>query len=311
MRVVYAFLFSSAFLVSASVEAEVLALAEVTASSTQDEEAGQKFSTRYLGDNKQGSAWIEGEDGSGLGSWVELKLAEEARVTELRIWNGNWYTSDYWERFNRINELEVQFSDGSKQVFNLSDKQEVEIIRLDGPVVTSSVKLKAKSIYRGNTFNATGFSEIQVIDGNPDPFLQAQKMSSSSFHPESGDGNYLPGNVGDGIVDTMWCENDAGDGSGQWIEWALGSTTDVSAITLFNGNAFSFTEFMNFNRAKTATLSFSDGSTESLVLKPSPMAQEFSFSTRSTRKVRLSIGEVTVGKNEYNILCISEARLKP
>jgi hypothetical protein len=136
-------------------------------------------------------------------------------------------------------------------------------------------------------------------------------MSSSSFHPKSGDGNYLPGNVGDGIIDTMWCEHDKGDGTGQWIEWDFGKDTQVSQLTLFNGNAFSFTEFMNFNRAKTASLSFSDGSKESLVLKPSPMAQEISFSTRKTRKVRLTINEATAGKNGHNILCVSEARLKP
>jgi hypothetical protein len=291
--------------------ARVLKVASASASSTEADSGAIKYSARNLGDGKQGTVWAEGEEGSGLGAWVELTLASEALISEIRIWNGNWYTKDSWETCNRVRELEAIFSDGTRETFTLADRQEVETIKLKSPKKTSSVKLKPKSVYGGRGCNQTGFSEVQLIDSTPEPYVQTVSYESSSHHPPSGDGHYRPSNLGDGILDTMWCENDAGSGSGEWVELSLGKATSVSRLSLVNGNAFSFSEFMGFNRAKTIELQFSDGSTVSLTPKPTPSAQELSFPARTTSSVRIKITDAMSGKNGHEILCLSEARLQP
>ena len=305
-------MFGSVLLNVGAANAGVVTVKDISVSSTQEEEGGQKFGAKNLKDAKQTTGWAEGADSAGLGSWVQLNLGQEVEVTELKVWNGNWYTMSHWKRYNRVQGLEVEFSDGSKQSFELADKQAVESLVLDKPVKTSSVKLKIKSIHRGVTFSGTTvISEVQVLDASPEKHVVAESVEASSVHPLTGDGTYEPENMSDGVLDTMWCEHDEGPGNGQWIQWNFGTAQDVSSLTVHNGNGFSFGEFMKFNAVKNVELAFSDGSTETLAVKPSPMAQQLSFSTRSTNSLKLTITEAKKGTNDLNMLCISEVKINP
>ena len=68
---------------------------------------------------------------------------------------------------------------------------------------------------------------------------------------------------------------------------------------------------MKFNAVKNIELEFSDGSTEALAVKPSPMAQELTFASRSTESLKLTIVEAKKGSNDLNMLCISEVKINP
>ena len=282
----------------------------VTATSVCDESEGVNYDAKNIVDNKLTNAWVEGETGSGLGSFVTLDLGVSQVVTGLRIWNGYWISGDFWQRHNRMKDIEVEFSDGTKQTFTLKDEMVPETITLPKAVNTSSIKLKFKSVYAGNTFQDTVISEIQVLDTRPDDHFVPASATASTTYPADGDSSYDATLTYDGMVDTMWCEdNKTGDGTNEWIEWNFGNARPISKVTLNNGNAGSLSVNMKSNKALKAKLSFDDGSTAEITLKPSPSTQVITFPARTTSKVRMTILGVQKGSDPaQNDLCISEAR---
>lgn len=296
-----------ASMVATPASAAIVKVANVRASSTEVDPSGTvSYAASNLIDAKASTVWVEGEQGSGLGSWVEFDLGGSRTITGLRIWNGNWYTTDFWQRHNRVKNLTVRFSDGSEQDFTLADEQKPEEIHFKKPVTTSSVKLFIKGIYSGTTFNDTCLSEVQVLDPAPSDTIPVASVAASSVYPPDTDGSYEPVNVGDGLLDTMWCEGDEeGDGTGEWIEFDFGQPRTVSKFRLSNGNAYSFAFNMKGNRARSMQLSFSDGSTETVEVKPTMLPQVVSFPAHTTSKVKVTFTGVVRGMT-YNDLCISE-----
>lgn len=297
----------AAGLTSTAAQAGVVKVEVATASTTEAEADGVSYEPKNLTDGKQSTAWFEGEDGSGLGSFVTLDLGGDKTITGLQIWNGFWYTSDFWQRHNRAKEIEVFFADDSKVAFTLEDEMKPSTIMFDKPVTTRSVKVRIKSIHRGNTFNDTGISEIQVLEAADGGVVKSSGHGASSSYPADADGDYEPDNLADGIMDSMWCEGSTdGDGTGEWIEFEFGATKQVSKLRINNGNAYSFGMFMKANHARKAQLEFSDGTTEDVELKGSFMSQVVAFPVHDTSKVRVTFTEVKKGK-EFNDLCVSEA----
>jgi hypothetical protein len=282
-----------------------------TASSSAPGSEGVNYDVANVSDARQATPWVEGDDGSGLGSWVQADLGGEKTINGFTVWAGVWYTQEYWGRYNRPKLLNVEFSDGTSQEFTLTDEFKPQTITLPAAKKTSSVKFKVKAIFNGNTFNDTGISEVVFFDGAPAPAVPVKAYKTSSTFPADGDGNYEPVNTADGILDSMWCEgNKTGDGTGEWVELDLGGAQSVSRLAIRNGNAYSFGYFMKSNRGTTGTLTFSDGSTESITLKDTISEQTLTFPARSTSKVRLTFTGVKKG-SEFNDLCISEAYLLP
>ena len=283
----------------------------ITASSTYPEQGGVSYEAKNLADSKKAMAWFEGASGSGLDSTVTMDLGGSRIVTGFRILNGYWLSSDMWQRNNRVKNLDVELSDGTRHSFELSNEMVAQDIRFPTAVTTSSLLFRIKGVHQGTTFNDTAISELRVFDDTPPAAVEATRQTASSFYPEDADGDYGPDNLVDGIVDSMWCEGDkAGDGTGQWIELGFDGSESVSKLEISNGNAAGFSSFMNANSATAATLTFSDGSTEAIALKNSFMKQTIAFSPRRTSSVRLTFTEVRKGK-EFNDLCVSELAILP
>lgn len=295
----------------APAEAAVVKPTTWSSSSSAPGSDGVSYDIKNVADARQSSPWVEGDEGSGLGSWVQADFGGEKTITGFTVWAGVWYTQEYWARYNRPKLLVVEFSDGTSQEVTLADEFKPQTITFPAAKKTSSVKLKVKGIHSGNTFNDTGLSEIVFHDGAPSPHLPVKSYKVSSTFPADGDGNYEPVNTADGILDSMWCEgNKTGDGTNEWIELELGGSESVSKLVLRNGNAYSFPYFMKSNRATAATLTFSDGATEAVVLKDSISEQTITFPAHTTSSVRVTFTAVKKG-SEFNDLCISEAYLLP
>lgn len=280
---------------------------KVSASSAYPEENGISYQPDRSIDAKASSAWVEGEQGSGLGSWIEYDLGDAKTVAKVTVWGGLWYSADYWGRANRPKELEISFSDGTKQVVTLKNEMRSQEFVLPAAVKTSTVRLKVKSIYDGNTWLDTAISEVQIFDTEPEG-VPTRAVTASSTLPPDADGSYDPKNAADSLNDSMWCEGDkAGDGTGTWLDVDFGARTAVSKVTVVNGIGSSLPLWMKANRAGTATLAFDDGSTETLTLKNSMMPQTLTFAPHNAQRVRVTFGAVVKGK-EYNDLCMSEFR---
>ena len=294
-------------LAAAPADAAQVKITSVTASGTKANDDNGKYDPKYVNDGKQQVYWVEGGEGSGLGSWVQLNFEGATNVTGLRIWNGAWYSYEFWEAHSRVKEVELEFSDGTKQKMELQNEKRMEEITLPKAVQAEWVKVKIKSVYSGNAYNDTGISEVQVLDDKPAAQVKVASWTASSEYPEDADGNYNPSNVEDGLADSVWCEGDEGDGVGQWIQADFGASRKVSKLKWINGNASSFPLFMNGNRASAVTLTFSDGSTETLTgVKSSLRETEVTFPAHTTSTVKISFDGITKGK-EFNDLCVSEA----
>jgi len=288
-------------------QAGKLEVAGATASSTYPADGNVTYDAKNISDGKAGTAWVEGADGAGMGSTIELDLGGDKDVARLKIWGGMWYSADSWNRSNRPKQIELEFSDGSTHMVDLDDSQKVTEVTLPGPKKTSKVILRLKGVYNGSTFPDTAISEVQVFDtaaGGP----SVRSAAASTTAPPDGD-SYDAAMAVDGLVDTMWCEgNKAGDGTGEWLELTLSGKSTVSKLHLLNGIGSSMTLWFKGNRATKATLSFDDGSSESVAVKNTFKTQEIAFAPRTASKVKITFDEVSKGK-EYNDLCISEAYL--
>jgi len=290
----------------AGAHAAKLEIAGASASSTYPADGNVTYDAKNIADGKAGTAWVEGADGAGMGSTIELDLGGEKGVTQLKIWGGMWYSADSWNRSNRPKQIELEFSDGSTHMVDLADNQEVTTVKLPSPKSTSKVTLRLKGVYSGSTFPDTAISEVQVFDASAGkPVIRTATGSSTA--PPDGD-TYDPPMAVDGLSDTMWCEGDGGDGTGQWLELSLAGKSTVSKLHLLNGISSSMMLWFKGNRATKATLEFDDGSTEKVEVKNTFKSQEIPFAPRSTSKVKITFDEVFKGK-EYNDLCISEAYL--
>jgi hypothetical protein len=285
-----------------------LKVASVTSSSEYaSSDPSVSYQARLLTDGKAGTSWVEGDSGGGLGSWVELDLGGPHAVNKIEVWGGMWYSSEYWQRGNRPKQLQAKFSDGSTVDFDLTDSQTVQTLNLPKPVTTSTVRLTVKALYNGTTWQDTGISEIMVYDDQPEPQVRPNTITASSTTPADADGSYEAKNVGDGLADTIWCEgNKTGDGTGEWLMFDFGAAHQVAALNLINGMGGSFSLFMKANRASSATLTFSDGLTAPVVIKPTMTPQVITFPSKSTSSVKMTFTGVVKGK-EFNDLCISEA----
>lgn len=298
----------AALLVAGASQAARVGAANVEASSYYPPEDGFSYLAKQATDGKLSTAWVEGDEGSGLGSWIKLQLEGEKELTGVKVWAGLWYSYDFWTRANRPKTIEVKFSDGSTETLELADKMEAQVLKFAQPHRTSEVRIKVKAIHNGNTWFDTAISEVQLLDGSEPTFAPGKRFSFSSKLPDDGDGNYNPDNMLDGVSDSMWCEGKTGDqgsGVGEWVEVDFGASRSISKLSMINGVGGNFGAWMKSNRVTKATLTFSDGSSHQVDVKNSLQPQSISFPATQTSKVRLTIDEVYKGK-EYDDACISE-----
>ena len=294
-------------ILSMPASAKPLKITDVTASSTYPEEKGRTYEPKNVKDQKLSTAWFEGVDGGGLGAWIELTLEGTQTVSAVRIWNGDWITADLWKRENRMQDIEIETSDGTKYPFKLKDEMAVQTLTFPTAVTTSSIRIRFKTIFRGSTFNDTGISEIQVLDATPSKTVAVSGYTASSTYPADSDGDYGPDNLGDGMIDSLWCENAKTDGTGEWVQFTFASSHTLQGMSIRNGNTSSLPLFMSGSHATGVTLTFSDGTTQQIPLTSSINDQLVPLGGKSTSSVKVAVTGVSKGQDTSNAdLCFSE-----
>ncbi len=275
-----------------------------TASTTAEPSDARNFEVSNLGDGKQSTSWAEGETGAGLGSWVQADFGTAKTLTALTVWGSNWYNTEYFGHYNRPKMIIAEYADGSTEEFNTTDEQKPQVLKLKSPKQTQTVKLRIKAIYAGKGVD-TGLSEVKFFDNGSEGAVPVSGARASTTAPGDVDGNYNAANAGDGIIDSMWCEgNQKSDGTLEWLEFTLGRRSSVSTLKIRNG-APSGDLFKAVNRPTAATITFSDGASESVTLKDMPFEQSITFSAHTTDKVRLTFTSVKKGE-KYDDLCVTE-----
>ena len=295
------------WLLSSVLSAKTLTISSVNASSSYSDEHGN-YVAQQVADDYASKSWVENENAAGLGAWVEISLDGTQEVNEIEIWNGNWYSFNEWDYYNRIKDIEVKFSDGSSETFTLEDKKKTESLKLNTPVKTSSVKLIIRSVYKGSAYtDRTAISEVR-IKGLGEEAYPVPKITASTELPEDNDGSYHGSNMQDRLIDTAWCSKGSDDGS--VFTYDFSATTKISKLHVINGNAADFKIFMAYAKPKGLELTYSDGSSEKIVVKPSPKIQTIPLSkTVSVKQVKITPVDIAAGKSQPNT-CISELRFE-
>jgi hypothetical protein len=279
------------------------------ASTTYPPEGSNSYEATRVTDGKVSTSWIEGADGSGLGQWVRVTLPASTTVQKIKIWGGIWYSHTEWSRANRPRQIEVRWSDGSTDTFEMRDEMVAQEFALPTARTTTTAEIRIKSVYDGSAWFDTGISEIQLFDAAAGVEKVAREVVASTTLPADGDGNYDPANTQDGVNDTMWCEGSSGDGANEWIEARFTGAQSVSKMHVVSGIGSSLALWMKANRATAATLTFSDGATETIAIRPTVMPQVIEFPAHTTSSVKVTFTTVVAGR-EYNDLCVSEARFE-
>jgi hypothetical protein len=110
-------------------------------------------------------------------------------------------------------------------------------------------------------------------------------------------------NLIDDNPQTAWVPDSKTSGIGEWTEISFDDPVQINSLTLTNGYAKSEEVFKNNNRIKDATLVFSDGSKQPVLLKDTMEPQKINVN-RKSRTVRLIIDSVYKGI-KFDDTCLS------
>lgn len=134
-------------------------ISNVSATSSLSE-YGMTHSPDRLLDNDLTTAWVEGVSGHGEGESVRFSFNGVYRVSGFTIYAGYQKNSDIYSKNARPSQIELIFSDGQTEMFQLADLQDKQTFNLENPVDTSTIDLKLVSVYSGWKYTDTAISEI-------------------------------------------------------------------------------------------------------------------------------------------------------
>jgi hypothetical protein len=285
-------------------DAAPVAITDVTSKSEWAKGGTPYYDTNVK--DKKSKPWFEGDSGSGVGSWITVDFGGPHNVTKIGMFAGDWSSGTSWKQTNRPKELEVQWSDGTTETWTLTDEMKMQVFTPSSPKSTSTIRFKVNQIFSGTAFPDTAISEIMVWDDTPDPNPSIRQVNASSEAPADADGSYAAIQAADGITDTFWCEgNKTGDGTGETLEFVFDKSATISSMSICSGMCALGVQGKG-NVPNRATLTFSDGSTQTVDLTKSIVPQKIAISPpRTASSVKLRIDGVIKG-TEFDDACVSE-----
>lgn len=114
-------------------------------------------------DGNRATAWVEGDDGDGIGTTITLHFGGERSLVGFEIINGYDKDQRIWAANSRVQEVEASTGDGQVQVITLKDVRGASRFDFDAPVQTSWLRLKINSVYPGSKYKDTAISELYPI----------------------------------------------------------------------------------------------------------------------------------------------------
>jgi hypothetical protein len=132
----------------------------------------EKISNRDIEYNNRGNyyyqlalPWIEGEEGDGIGEWIEKRTAWEA--DEIVFFNGfiNPNRPDLFFANSRIKMIEIKCGDNIWEI-PLEDTHNPQIVKLPEKIA-GSIKFIIKDIYRGKKYSDTALAGIYFLREYP------------------------------------------------------------------------------------------------------------------------------------------------
>ena len=132
---------------------DATAFESASASSVLPDEAGYNYSPSNVLKNDS-TCWCEGVNSYGEGEYIQLNLKGDQKLYGLDIINGYAGTERQYTYNSKLSQITVEFSNGEKltatlDTYDPSQRNKIQTLTFDQPVVTSYVKITIDSVTKG------------------------------------------------------------------------------------------------------------------------------------------------------------------
>jgi hypothetical protein len=128
---------------------------------------GISYGVSNLFDDTTGTAWVEGQQGNGVGEWITVEFETLRRVRSFVVQNGYQKSSDIFQKNNRVRQLRVLFSGGETETFVLEDKISSQFLSLRRPIQTYWLKFVIDDVWAGNKYTDTAITKLLINSDTP------------------------------------------------------------------------------------------------------------------------------------------------
>jgi len=122
-----------------------------------------RYDPANLFDGDPATAWVEAEEADGLGEAIMMDFGQERRLAGFEISNGYDKDQRSWSNNSRIRKLEIQTSDGQVMDVDLADQRGATRFDFQPAIVTNSLKMTIRDVYRGAKYRDTAVSELRPV----------------------------------------------------------------------------------------------------------------------------------------------------
>ena len=128
---------------------------------------GMSYGVSNLFDDTTGTAWVEGQQGNGVGEWITVEFETLRRVRSFVVQNGYQKSSDIFQKNNRVRQLRVLFSGGETVTFVLGDKISSQLLSLSRPIQAYWLKFIIDDVWAGNKYTDTAITKLLINSDTP------------------------------------------------------------------------------------------------------------------------------------------------
>ena len=121
---------------------------------------GNSYGPENLFKGPASSAWVEGQQGNGVGEWITVEFEGMRTVRSIIVRNGYQKSNDIFGKNNRVRHLRAVFSQGETQTLTLQDRSGSESLMLPKPVKAYWVKFIIDDVWAGNKY--TGHRDYEA-----------------------------------------------------------------------------------------------------------------------------------------------------
>jgi hypothetical protein len=131
------------------------------ASSVLAPQYGFTYVPAHLTDGRLDTAWVEGDRGDGLGTWIVAMPS--ATVRGFEIWNGYHKNRSLFVKNSRVHRVDLAMSNGRRVEFDLDDIPGPQRFAFDPPVSVAWIQFTIRSVYRGTRYADTALTELTLL----------------------------------------------------------------------------------------------------------------------------------------------------
>lgn len=131
--------------------------------SSADQEGNYLHSALLTIDGNPSTCWSEGVPGLGIGENIVIHFNGTYKVSGMNIWIGHQKSESLFYQNARPRSVRVMGSDGSSEVYFLSDTFGVQRVNFRRPINTSLVKIVVDQVMPGNKYEDTCIAEVSFF----------------------------------------------------------------------------------------------------------------------------------------------------